>query len=72
MAALLTSGRSCLSAELFGLVAVRSVAAMQIAWPSPALRTHAHARTLARTHTHTHYAPWEARTPDFEVNSLTL
>ena len=70
MAALLTSGRSCLSAELFGLVAVRSVAAMQIAWPLPALRKHAHARALA--HTHTHYAPWEARTPDLEVNSLTL
>ena len=60
LAALLTSGRSRLPAELFGVVAVSNVAALQVAWPSPALCTHAHARALARSHarmlahTHTH------------------
>ena len=80
LAALLTSGRSRLPAELFGVVAVSNVAALQAAWPSPALCTHAHTRALARSHarmfarshTHTHTAPWEARTPDLEVNSLAL
>ena len=76
LAALLTLGRSRLPAELCSVVAVSNVAALQAAWPSPALCTHAHARTLARSHVrtfaHTRNAPWEARTPDLEVNSLTL